>query len=176
MRIRLHHLPLLLLLTVFAHPLAATMPSQSIDDLRWIAGSWQGELFGANAAERWSAPQSRHMIGVFHMWSDKGPSVYELLEIMEETDAESGAIEISLRFKHFNTGTLEPWEKDEPLEFRLSELDGQRALFTAASDEQKSVTSMEYRREGDTLKVHVIGAHESGESFEFTAEFARQSD
>ena len=154
----------------------ASVEDASIDDLGWISGAWQGELFGANAAERWSAPQGRHMIGVFHMWSDKGPSVYELLEIMEETDAETGEHRISLRFKHFNTGTLEPWEKDEPLEFRLTELDGQRALFTAASDEQRSVTSMEYRRAGDTLKVHVIGAHESGESFEFTAEFARQND
>ena len=152
-------------------PIHATDADQSIDDLSWITGTWRGELFGSHAEEHWSTPEGRHMLGVFHMWTNEGPGVYELLEIAEGVDPETGDDRIFLRFKHFNVTTLEPWEKDKPLEFLLTKLDGQRALFTATSEEQRVVTSMEYYRENNKLRIHVKGEHDDGEAFEFTAEF-----
>lgn len=170
-----------IVLTVFLVALAFVSPARaaddpvSVDDLGWMAGTWQGELFGSHAEERWSAPAGAHMLGVFHLWTDEKPSVYELLEISESVN-DAGERRVHLRFKHFHPGTIEPWEKEAPLEFLLSELDGQRALFTATSEEQRVVTSMEYRRHGDELRVHVIGEHDNDEAFDFTAEFTLQQN
>jgi hypothetical protein len=168
-------LTVFLVALAFVSPVRAADDRVSVDALGWMAGTWQGELFGSHAEERWSVPAGHHMLGVFRLWTDEGPGVYELLEI-SESESDAGEPQVYLRFKHFNVGTLEPWEKDEPLEFLLSEYDTERALFLATSEEQRVVTSMEYRRQDDGMRVHVKGEHDNGEAFEFVAEFTLQQD
>ena len=163
---------LVLLASVILAPFAAAAPPDSIDDLGFISGSWRGELFGAHAAEHWSEPEANHMAGLFRMWNDQGPTLYEVLE-MVETPSEDGPV-IHFRFKHINAIKLDFWETDKPLEFRCTDLENQRAVFTATSDEQRAVTKMIFHREGDTLRITVHGEHDSGEAFAFTAEYQRQ--
>ena len=81
-----------------------------------------------------------------------------------------------LRFRHFHPGALEPWEKEDPLEFLLESVGDHRAVFKATSEEQRVVTSMVYSRQGDALTVNVEGEHEDGEAFAFTAHFDLQRD
>lgn len=161
-----------LLLTVLFAPLAQAAPPESIDELGFIAGTWRGELFGAQAEERWSEPEANHMVGLFRMWNAKGPTLYEICEFVERT--EGGETQIHFRFKHINAIKLDLWEKDKPLEFRCADVEDQRAVFTATSDEQRAVTKMIFHREGDTLRITVHGEHDSGEAFAFTAEYQRQ--
>lgn len=166
---------LLLTLAIAAVTPAIGAPP-TIDDLGWISGTWRGELFGSNAEERWTAPAANHMLGVFRMWNDEGPGVYELIEIRQELGEGDEPARVALRFKHFNPGTLESWEPDKPLEFALESVDGQRAVFTATSAEQRQVTSMIYSREDDELRVSVEGEHDNGVAFAFVAEFRLIAD
>jgi len=166
--------PALTLALLAATPSIGAPPT--IDDLAWISGTWRGELFGSNAEERWTSPEAGHMLGVFRMWSDTGPGVYELLEIRQEPGEGEEPAGVFLRFKHFNPGTLEPWEPDKPLEFTLESADHQRAVFTATSKEQRQVTSMIYARQDDELRVSVEGEHDNGVAFAFVAEFRLNAD
>jgi len=153
-------------------PASAPEPAPvRIEDLAFIAGTWRGELFGANADERWSQPEANHMVGLFRMWNANGPTLYEILEFVETT--EDGQPQVHFRFKHINAIKLDQWENDKPLEFVCTEADDNRAVFTATSDEQLAVTNMIYHREGGTLRVTVHGVHDSGEAFAFTAEYQR---
>jgi hypothetical protein len=101
---------------------------QTVDDLGWMAGHWVGEAFGGRLEEAWFAPAGRSLSGSFRLVQDDVAVMYELLLI--EQDEDGG---VYYRFKHVGRG----WQPREtqPLEYRLTSLEGRKATFRPTSDE-----------------------------------------
>lgn len=147
-------------------PLAA-QEARTIDDLSWIAGHWRGDgapLGGGTIEEGWLAPSGGSMSGVFRLVSgppDERARVFELL-LLEEEDGE-----VFYRFKHVGPG-WRAWE-EEPLEYRLVDLEGRRAVFrtTSATPIERAPMGFAYRRPTDDRLEVVIEGWE-GERLELT--------
>lgn len=91
----------------------AHSPAASISELSWIQGSWQGEAFGGQTEEVWTAPSAGSMMGMFKLISDGEISFYELMTIVEKQGS------LLLRIKHFDKD-MNGWEeKDTSVEFPL---------------------------------------------------------
>jgi hypothetical protein len=122
--------------------------SFSVDDLKWMTGTWHGEIFGGPIVERWHAPLGGAMLGTSHMGNDRAKSMYELL-LIEEKD---GAPTMFLRhFKQFLTT-----KEDAPMEFRLTNLKGKKAVFET-SDKSHGFTKISYELEGREMLVILEG-------------------
>ena len=122
----------------FAPPEATDLPEGSggleatVEDLAWLAGSWRGDMSGSEAQEVWSKPAQGALMGMFRLLGKERTSVFEFLLIEQEEDG------LQLRFQHFGPG-YRVWEKDGPLEFRLSSTDGR--LFTFESPDPTQAPS-----------------------------------
>ena len=93
----------------------AHSPPATIAELSWIQGSWQGEAFGGQTEEVWSAPSAGSMMGMFKLISEGEISFYELMTIVETEGS------LLLRIKHFDKD-MNGWEeKDTSVEFPLVE-------------------------------------------------------
>lgn len=91
----------------------AQSPPATISELSWIQGSWQGEAFGGQTEEIWSAPSAGSMMGMFKLISEGEISFYELMTIVEKDGS------LLLRIKHFDKD-MNGWEeKDTSVEFPL---------------------------------------------------------
>ena len=98
-------------------------PKASIADVAWINGYWQGEIWGGQIEEIWSAPLAGSMMASFKFAADQQVKFYELITIFEQEDS------LVLRLKHFSGG-LQGWEeKDQFVEFKLVKLDDNNAYF-----------------------------------------------
>ena len=96
----------------------------SIEDAAWLAGRWEGELFGGHAEEQWSAPADGAMMGMFRLIQGDRVGFYEFFLLRE--DEEHGLV---LRLKHFHPD-LRGWEeKDAWVEFPLVEATGDTLAF-----------------------------------------------
>ena len=120
----------------------------SVDDLKWMTGTWHGEILGGPIVERWHAPLGGAMLGTSHMGSDRTKSMYELL-LIEEKD---GAPTMFLRhFKQYLTT-----KEDAPMEFRLISMEGKKAVFET-SDKSNGFTKLTYQRDGGAMMVLLEG-------------------
>jgi len=138
-----------------AHRVArASSAPPGVEDLAWIAGHWAGdsEELGGRAEEGWFEPGGGSMSGLFRLVSGDEVRVFELMLIEQEGD------DIFYRFKHVSPGYRE-WE-EQPLEYRLITLEGQRAVFESTKSEPGSDTPRQivYHRTDDaTLRVGIVG-------------------
>lgn len=130
-------------------PARATKESTSVDDLAWIAGNWQGEIFGGPIQEMWTAPTGGTMAGVSRMGADGKKAVYESL-LIEEVD---GVPTMFLR--HFGS-KLAAREGKDAMAYPLESLTGKTAIFKTA-DTKLSFGEITYNRDGDVLKVKLTG-------------------
>ena len=142
---------ILWMLLLIAVPLHATPPKPipTINDVAWLAGSWQGEGFGGICEEVWSAPVDNSMVGMFRMIHDGKVQFYELMTIRWETT------NLMLRIKHFHPD-LKGWEeKDNTVEFPLLH----------ASPWEIGFTNVLYRKMQDgSVKVEVNTKKKTGET------------
>ncbi len=114
-----------LALLPLAHARNSEPVEAKVDALAFIAGSWEGELFGGRGQEHWIAPQGGAMVGSFILtWPDNDRRIYELLLIEQEGE------HVTMCFRHFSPG-MELWEAeiDAPLRFVLIESEPKRAVF-----------------------------------------------
>jgi len=128
--------------------------SPSVEDLGWLAGHWAGdsEELGGLAEEGWFGPAGGSMSGLFRLVSGDEVRVFELMLIEQEGD------DIFYRFKHVGPGYRE-WE-EQPLEYRLIELDERRVVFESATSEPESDAPRQivYERTDDaTLRLTIVG-------------------
>lgn len=120
----------------------------SVNDLKWMTGTWHGEIFGGAIVERWFAPSGGAMLGTSQMGTDRTRTTYELL-LIEEKD---GAPTMFLRhFKQYLTT-----QETTAMEFRLTQLDGKKAVFET-SDASHTFTRITYELEDKTLVVLLEG-------------------
>ena len=152
----------------------AASPPPSVADLAFIAGDWQGELFGGVADEAWMPPREGTMVGSFRLlWPDSGRRLYELL-IIEDTPEGT----VNLNFRHFNPG-MKLWEAEieAPLSFVLKEAAPRQAVFEAQDRAQEPARFVfEGDAAGTTLTVRVESLDAEGEVREsFEAHYTRRT-
>lgn len=98
-------------------------PKAKIGDISWLQGYWQGEIWGGQAEEIWSAPLAGSMMASFKFAADETVKFYEIITLFEQDNS------LVLRLKHFSAD-LKGWEeKDQYMEFKLVKLEKNIAYF-----------------------------------------------
>lgn len=108
----------------------------SLNDIAWMAGSWEGEAFGGYAQEIWSPPLAGSMMFMFKLIVNNVVEFYEFGHVKE--------VDGSLLFelKHFDTA-LHGWEeKNEVQSFKLLKIEGNRLYFEDFTFEKISDTEI----------------------------------
>lgn len=148
---------------------ADTTERFTIDDVAFIAGHWEGELFGGRAEEAWLAPAGGTMLGAFRlvMDGDDGSSRTGVIEYLMFTETDEGVV---FRFKHFRTDYT-TWETGEPLTFDLVEASKNLAVF--ASDVQKQPDRMTFRIDEEGCLRVLVEGEEDGVRDSFEAVYTR---
>jgi hypothetical protein len=110
--------------------------SPRLENIKWITGSWHGEVFGGYAEEIWSEPSNGSMMATFKFSSDNRVSFYEI-EVIREVENT-----LMLQLKHFRSD-LKGWEtKDETVDFPLIEITANKVVFEGMTFEKVSDTKM----------------------------------
>jgi len=151
---------------VLASPATAQTEDFSIEDLSFITGTWQGEIFGGKADETWLPPRDGTMPGMFRLtWKD-GRRLYELLLIEENQEGK-----VEMIFRHFESGMkLWPKEIEHPNRFELVKAGSGIAVFDAPDRNQKPAwIKFALTSDGEELTVTVASKDKAGnidESFD----------
>lgn len=143
-----------------------------IDSLAFIAGDWEGPLFGGTAQETWMPPNQGTMLGMMRlMWDGQRPNIYEFFLIEEIEDGR-----LVMTFRHFSP-LSELWEreKEAPNVFVLVQVGERKATFDAPDRSQGPARFVFTLSEDEqTLTIGVSGIGEQGESVDaFEAVYAR---
>ncbi len=103
-------------------------PAATIDQVHWLAGSWQGTAFGQQFEEVWNPASAGSMVGMFKLFDEeKGVNFYELMLIVEQENS------LSLLVKHF-TADFVSWEtKEEHINFKLVKITEDAIHFSGLS-------------------------------------------
>ncbi|WP_223788288.1 DUF6265 family protein [Marinicella meishanensis] len=106
----------------------ADRPAASIEQVAWLAGSWQGTAFGQQFEEVWNPPSAGTMVGMFKLYSaDKGVNFYEIMLITPQDNS------LSLLVKHF-TADFVSWEsKEDHVNFKLVAIEDDAIHFSGLS-------------------------------------------
>ena len=112
----------------------------TIEDASWLVGRWEGEGFGGQLEEVWSAPVGNQMVGHFRMIQNGQPAFYEFLLIEEHEGT------LRYRVKHFNPDFVGWEEKDGFHEFG----------WVSASDNELAFDGLILRRISDDVSDHII--------------------
>lgn len=123
------------------HPFGAV----SLEDLKWMAGSYRGSAERALHEEIWTHSEAG-LLGAYRVSEGAKASFFELATI----EAEDG--ELYLRMQMFGPG-LSPSKRTaaKPLRLALHGVDGQSALFVGLDGEKG--TELLYQLEKDALTV-----------------------
>ena len=116
-------------------------PPATLDDARWLVGSWTGTAFGKRFEEVWNPPSAGSMVGLFKLFDDDGVAMYEILLL----EVEQGTL--SLKVKHFNPDFSAWEEKEDHVNFRLVALEDNALHFGGISF---------YRRGADRLDAFIV--------------------
>lgn len=135
-----------------------TSPNATLEDVSWITGHWQGEAFGGITEEIWGPPLGDSMMFVFKLVSEGKVQFYEIGHIQQQGET------LVLQLKHFH-GSLKGWEeKDETVDFKLVQLEKNRAYFEGFTFEKIS---------DDEINMYVVIGHEDGTSEEAKFNYKR---
>lgn len=110
----------------------ATSPPATLDQIAWLAGSWEGTGLGGESHEAWLPPVNGQMAGIFHQSSEGALQFYEILQFVERDGS------LVLRLKHFNRD-LSGWEDnsaESAVEFPLVAIEGDTAYFSGLTYER----------------------------------------
>lgn len=125
------------------------MPSPSIADFAWLAGTWRGTGLGGECEETWSAPFAGEMTGTFRLLRDSETVFYEFMLL--EADAEGFA----LKLKHFSADFTAWEEKADHVRFPLDAVEPNRAAFRGLTIERKGerlTVRVRLQREGEEAR------------------------
>lgn len=135
-------------------------PAASLDELGWLAGTWEGPgIDGAPAREHWGPAIGGAMPGYFVQTDGKGAMLFsEWMQIAR--DGES----LAVRLKHFNADLTGWEEKDRVVSFPL----------VARARDAWFFDGLTYRRVGrDRMLVAVRMKHGDGSGSELVFRFRR---
>lgn len=118
-------------------------PQASLEDIAWLAGSWEGEAFGGTFEEVWTPPSNGSMVGLFKLMHDGSVSIYEIQTMTEEEGR------LVWKVKHFNAD-FTAWEgKDEYVSFPLVKIEPGAAYFDGIT----------LRRDNENLIGYLLVSH-----------------
>ncbi|AWM13737.1 hypothetical protein DI487_07580 [Flavobacterium sediminis] len=107
-------------------------PKATLQDVKWISGTWRGEAMGGTCEEFWDQPSGNTMLFCFKFLENDKVIFYELGHIIEADNT------LFLELKHFGPD-LKGWEKaDEKQTFRLVKQDENRVYFDRFTFEKVS--------------------------------------
>ena len=135
-------------------------PEATLEDVSWIAGHWKSEAFGGIAEEIWSPPHGDSMMFVFKLVSEGKVQFYEVGHIQQTGET------LLLQLKHFH-GSLKGWEeKDETVDFKLVQIDGNRVYFDGFTIEKIS---------GNEINMYLVVGKEDGSSEEVKFNYKKEN-
>src|SRR5687768_5588828 len=117
----------------------ATSPGSKLEQLGFLAGSWEWQVGNTTMEEHWTHPAGGCMMGLMRQVTDGKPGIREFL-LLEETDA--GMV---MTVKHVG-----PKFEDIPgrtFQLKLGKFDGKEANFENQGD--GSLKSVTYRKQDD---------------------------
>ena len=135
-------------------------PEATLEDVSWIAGHWKGEAFGGVAEEIWSPPHGDSMMFVFKLVSEGKVQFYEVGHIQQINET------LILQLKHFH-GSLKGWEeKDDTVDFKLVQVDGNRVYFDGFTIEKIS---------DNEINMYLVVGEEDGSSEEVKFNYKKEN-
>ncbi len=132
-------------------------PPATLEDARWMVGSWTGTAFGKRFEETWNPPSAGTMVGMFKLFGDEGVSMYELMAMT----VEDGTLDLKIR--HFSADFSAWEEKDEDVGLKLVKKEQDALHFGMVSF---------YRRSDDRIDAYVL-FRDSDEVVERLIEYRR---
>ncbi|MCP4609522.1 MAG: hypothetical protein GY845_12485 [Planctomycetes bacterium] len=143
-----------------------TMNENSLNDLSWLVGRWEGNAFGGTCEETWNPPSGGTMVGTFKLAVDGVISFYELAILSIEGGGPT------LRLKHFHSDLTGWEEKDEMITFPFVKMTNNELQLEGLTYRSLSVDSlqMEVSLQNDegNVKVVVITCARAGSATENT--------
>lgn len=122
-------------LTEHIRKLGTAKPTPAtIEDMKWLAGTWRGKGMGGEVEEIWSEPQGGVMMGMFRFMQDGKLQMLEMMTLSEKDGV------ISLKVKHFSPDLVAWEEKEKFVEFPWIEKDDKGCYFegiTFAPDQNR---------------------------------------
>jgi hypothetical protein len=123
------------------------MPPATLEDVAWLAGHWQGEMFDGTAEALWSPPMGGSMMAAFRLVVEGRVTFYEMISIVEEDGS------LVMKIKHFHPDLTGWEEKDDMIEFPLVKVTPNEVYFDGLT----------YRRTGaDTREGFLLVRGASG--------------
>lgn len=123
----------LLLLLVFQVFAAQRPEKATIADLKFIAGRWHGVDGQAKVDEQWSEPEGDNMMGMFRVVRNGAVSIYEMMCIEQTAEG------VMLRLKQFKFGLETSKEKPDVINFRLSSVKPNEAVFRKVNGDSQII-------------------------------------
>jgi hypothetical protein len=97
---------------------------QSPQSLAWMAGTWEGEMWGGHNVESWTAPATDgSMLGSYRFGKGGKPVFYELMAI------EGAGDERVMTMRHFGPGLAAREAQDAALRWRVQPTGPQEVVF-----------------------------------------------
>lgn len=116
-------------------------PAATLEDARWLVGSWRGSAFGKSLEQTWNPASAGSMIGFFKLYDGEQVDFYELLLLTVEDGT------LVLKVKHFNPD-FSAWEdKADYTAFRLVHKAADALHFGGLSF---------YRRGDDSIDGYIV--------------------
>lgn len=131
----------------------------NLDDLKWLAGAWEGKGLGGDVVEVWDVARGNAMMGMFKLVKDDKVIFTEIMSIMPGDEG------LELRVKHFHANFVAWEDKEQYVTFKLLEAGENFANFSGLS----------MKREGDKLKLGLRMRSKEGELREEIFEFRKIS-
>ena len=116
-------------------------PDVSLDQVAWLAGSWEGEAFGSRFEEVWNPPSAGSMVGFFKLMKDDEVSFYELMTLTRDDGR------LSLKVKHFNADFTAWEDKADFVNFKLVGIEENAVHFSGISF---------YRESADRIIAYIV--------------------
>jgi len=119
----------------------------TVADLGWFAGNWRGKIKEDRIEECWSQPSGDSMMAMFRGFTGDRVRFYEFILIEPDDNR------IVMRLKHFNPGLIGWEEKEQVVEFVLTQLEGKTAVFLQKNTE-KTIFLIYSRENNETLTAY----------------------
>lgn len=140
--------------------LAVEPPSAKVDDLAWLAGRWECQIWGGTFEEQWSVPRAGSMLGHGRLMRSDRTVFVETMAI--EADP-TGTLVLYVRPGGHKS-------EAKPTPFRLLEISKDSLVWS--NPEHDFPQRIAYQREGEQLTVQLNGV-EDGKSKSETLNFKR---
>lgn len=145
-------------LTEHIRKLGSSQPTPTtIENMKWLAGTWRGKGMGGEVEEIWSEPQNGVMMGMFRFMQDGKLQMLEMMTLAEKDGV------ISLKVKHFSPDLVAWEEKEKFVEFPWIEKDDKGCYFEGIT----------FAPEGNKLAIYVAMKGKEGKIDEIRFDFER---